>query len=187
VEIKDQVQVKEETSTLNKKSKQKQKKKPAAPKAPPKHLVNTFHYDDAAHGNAPSEEGHLVVSVTCSSSKSCKRKRMYDALAKLVVDINRSITNDGATPDQPVYAARPDGTCKACTTILVGARNFCADCGEESFYHRHSRSPKNTSLSGVAVTITSRTHTLHVAVLKLVWFLPVHLSRHKYAPVTKCI
>ena len=138
MEIKEEVHVKEETSTLNKKSKQKQKKKPAAPKAPPKHLVNTFHYVDAAHGNAPSEEGHLVVSVICSSSKSCKRKRMYDAFARLVVDINRSISNDGATPGQPVYAARPDGTCKACSTILVGARNFCADCGEESFYHRHS-------------------------------------------------
>jgi len=136
------VEIKEETSTLNNKAKQKQTKKPAAPKPPPKKLVNTFHYVDALRGNAPSEEGHFVISVICSSSKSCKRDRMYAALDSLVSDINRSISNDGATPDQPVYTPRPDGTCKECTTILAGGRNFCAECGEESFYHRHSGAAK---------------------------------------------
>ena len=136
------MEIKEETSTLKQKAKQKPKKKAAAPKPPPKKLVNTFHYVDAIRGNAPSEEGHFVISVICSSSKSCKRDRMYSALDNLVIDINRSISNDGATPDQPIYTPRPNGTCKTCTTILAGARNYCANCGVESFYYRHSRAPQ---------------------------------------------
>jgi len=124
--------------------KKERKKKTPAVKEPSSKIVNTFHYVDTLHQNLPCVEGRLVISIvaSCSTSQSVKRDRVYTDLLNLTHDINRSISNDGCAPDQPVLTKRPDGTCAGCTSILAGSRDFCSSCGKESFYHQHSGASK---------------------------------------------
>jgi len=132
------------TSSLGEAEKKERKKKTPAVKQPSTKIVNTFHFVDTLRQNPPCVEGRLVISIvaSCSTSQSVKRDRVYADLLLLANDINRSISNDGCAPDQPVLTKRPDGTCVGCSALLAGSRDYCSSCGKKSFYNQHSGASK---------------------------------------------